>query len=114
MDGSYISMAMRVHRYRRDRYVIGVHVSSLFESSHSNAGDLGWLRIAIGPLRDDQARNRYVREFTFLRKASPGGLDGRRERFSPLLLALSWRTPGRSPTATVWAPCRWRDAPARR
>src|SRR5208283_700809 len=83
MDGSYISMAMRVHWRRRDRYVIGVYVSSPFESSHSCDGVLRRLRITIGPMRDDLARNKYVREFTFLRKAAPGGLGGRRERFSP-------------------------------
>ena len=41
MDGSYISMAMRVHWLGRDGYVIGVHVSSPFESSHSCDGLLG-------------------------------------------------------------------------
>ena len=76
MDGSYISMAMRVHWLGRDGYVIGAHVSSPFESSHSCDGLLGRLRIATGPVRDDQARNKDVREFTFLRKAIPGGLAG--------------------------------------
>jgi hypothetical protein len=83
MDGSYISMAMRVHWPDRDGYVIGVHVSSLFESSHSCDGLLGKLRIATGPVRYDQARNKDVRDFTFLPIAIPGGLAGRRERFSP-------------------------------
>ena len=40
MDGSYISMAMRVHWRCRYRYVIGIHVSSPFESSHSFVGIL--------------------------------------------------------------------------
>src|ERR1700690_208861 len=91
MDGSYISMAMRVHWLGRDGYVIAAHVGSLFESSHSCDGLLGRLRIATGPVRDDQARNKDVREFTFLRKAIPAGLAGPPGITFPLRYLVSWR-----------------------